>query len=284
MLEKKVKLSAWTTIGVGGEALFFASPSSEKEVCQCLRWAAQKGVPVFPLGGGSNVIFSDEGFAGLVIYLGRMRKFRLVGEEVIEAECGVPTAWAVRQVARLGLSGWECLSGIPGTLGGALKMNAGGKYGEIQERLLWVDWMDETGEVYRSRREEIHFAYRFSSIPGVILRAGFRLEKKEKTLVEAKTRAILLEKKASQPFGKKSAGCVFKNPVGDSAGRLIDQAGLKGMGVGRAVVSKKHANFVLNLGGARADDIFKLVELVRQRVWQRFGVWLETEVKMVKAA
>ncbi len=279
-----------TTMGVGGRARLFIEPRDAFEASDALAALRRLGVPTFILGGGANLIATDAGFDGAVVHLGRLRSIKVAGDRV-RAGAGAPLSKVAKVAMHGGLSGMEGLVGIPGTLGGAVYMNAGGRQGEIGdvvESVLVADRRPEAGgRVARLTRDQVGFRYRGTDLGElVVLEATLRLTAGVKT-VEEICRAmgtVLRRKHETQPMGQRSAGCVFRNPAppdARAAAMLIDEAGLKGRRSGAAEVSAKHANFIVNQGGARASDILALIAQVRREVLILYSVPLALEVKVL---
>lgn len=277
------ELKKITTFGIGGAAEILAEPQTLEGLSKLVQIIHQKQIPCHILGGGSNVLFGDGLIKGVVIRLSRFRRFEVPSHHIVVG-AGLSTPAMIKRAAALGLSGWEPLVGIPGTLGGAMAMNAGGKYGEITDTLQWIKWMDWEGGIHFQKKSQIPFSYRRSNLPGIAIEGLFTLTPSDAERVENRCREILEEKKSSQPLGERSAGCVFKNPPGHSAGRLIDQCGLKGFSVGGATVSEIHGNFILNRREATCEEVLELVKIIQQRVLEATGVTLEMEVKLMGVA
>jgi UDP-N-acetylmuramate dehydrogenase len=253
-------LGPHTTLKVGGPADFFVEPRDEQELAAAWAAARECDIPVRLLGSGANLLVRDAGVRGAVVRLSRFRR-----RDGMHVQAGYNLATLVKETVQEGLGGLECLAGVPATLGGAIAMNAGGRHGEIAEAVKYVDVMTAQGDLRRLQRGEVGFRYRATGLgAATVVAAGFDLRPREG--VRARYDEILGAKKASQPLGTHNAGCMFKNPPGTAAGRLIDESGLKGARVGKAHVSRKHANFIINEGGATADDVLRLVEHVRSRV------------------
>ncbi len=279
---------AWhTSFRIGGTADYYVRVCDTNDLSQAMFFAANKGLPVFVMGGGSNILVSDSGIHGLVIE-NRMQSVSIDCQGRMRANSGVPLASLVRLAGRRGLSGLEWAAGIPGTLGGAIVSNAGAFGHSIGDVLSWAGVLSpDCTEVIHSR-EEMGFGYRTSYFKRngtrkeqeIILEAELELRPASKETVEADLRECIQRRKQSQPLGP-SAGSIFKNPPGDYAGRLIEAVGLKGYRIGGAQVSPKHANFMVNLGDARATDVAALVEMARVRVIDQFGIWLDLEIEMV---
>ncbi|RME04890.1 MAG: UDP-N-acetylmuramate dehydrogenase [Planctomycetota bacterium] len=276
--QTNIPLSRYTTYGVGASAHILAQPTTIQACQKLLQWLRQSQLPYLFWGGGSNILFGDQPYLGLVLRTTDLNQARW-GTDFCILQAGVPTPKAVHQAAQYGLSGLECLAGIPGTIGGAVAMNAGGKYGCIAERIQWVKWIDLNGKLHIT--SNLNFGYRTSHIPGLIVEAKLQLKTSSCEHVKNKTKQILLEKKIHQPFGEKSAGCIFKNPPGQSAGKIIDQLGLKGVQYGGAMISKIHANFILNHNNATANDIYHLIYFVQNCVLKKRKILLQPEVKIL---
>jgi UDP-N-acetylmuramate dehydrogenase len=261
-------LAPYTTLKVGGPADFLVEPRDEEQAAAVLAAARDCDLPVRILGSGANLLVRDEGVRGVVLRLTHLNRRR-----GLHVQAGYNFARLVKETAAEGLGGLEGLAGIPASVGGAVRMNAGGRHGETGDAVAYVDVMDRHGGLRRLTREQVGFRYRGTGLgDAVVLAAGFALLPREG--VQAAFDAVMAAKKESQPFGAFSAGCMFKNPPGGSAGRIIDECGLKGLRVGGASVSERHANFIVNDGGATAGDVLRLADLVRSRV----PVPLELEV------
>ncbi|HYF01139.1 MAG TPA: UDP-N-acetylmuramate dehydrogenase [Planctomycetota bacterium] len=261
-------LGPLTTLKVGGPADYLVEPRDETELADVFRAAWEGDVPVRFLGSGANLLVRDEGVRGAVVRLSRFDR-----RHGLHVQAGYNLAKLCKETAAEGLAGLEVLAGVPATVGGAIRMNAGGRHGEIASAVRYVDVLTTAGQVRRLSREEVGFRYRGTRLDGaIVVAAGFDLKPDDG--VRARYDAILGEKKRSQPLGTHNAGCMFKNPPGGHAGRIIDQCGLKGLRVGDAHVSRKHANFIVNDGRATAADVLRLVDLIQRRA----PVPLELEV------
>ncbi|MFP4357929.1 MAG: UDP-N-acetylmuramate dehydrogenase [Puniceicoccaceae bacterium] len=275
------------TLRIGGRAAAFAEPDGVAALRWLLRAAGMLRIPVVFLGNGSNLLVSDEGFDGLVVHL-KGPAWESVeaaegGSLRIAAGAGCALPALARSAAKQGLAGFEFLEGIPGTVGGGLRMNAGAMGGWIGDRAVRVEALDPGGKLVCFDRSDLSFGYR--SCPGLeglcIIRAVFEgTERQDPEVIRQRMREYSIRRRGSQPGGA-SAGCMFRNPEGDSAGRLIDRAGLKGYRLGRVRVSEKHANFLLPDKNARAADVLALLSEIRERVRLRSGVWLEPEVRFL---
>jgi UDP-N-acetylmuramate dehydrogenase len=273
-------LSRHTTMGVGGEAAVMAWPRTREELETTLRIRADLDAPHRVLGGGSNLVVADEGLDELVVSTDSLRAVTIDEDGTAIAEAG---ANLIRTALKCGRGGWRGLEGavgIPGSVGGAAVMNAGAYGFSISEILREIVVLDEHGE-RTAPPEGWRFHYRGSSIPegAVVASVVVGLGRDDPAALERETRAIAEKRRTSQPGGR-NAGCIFKNPEGSHAGRLIDELGLKGLRRGKAVVSPRHANFVANEGGASAADVLGLIDDVRERVRREKGIELELEVKV----
>jgi UDP-N-acetylmuramate dehydrogenase len=273
-------LARWTTLRIGGPAEFFFEPAKPEHLAGLLTRLEKDQVPARMLGAGANVLAPDGGVPGAVIQTGGMRRiFR--EENCLRLWPGVSNPQLVRSACELGLSGVEKLIGVPGHLGGSLAMNAGaadwGIWDQVSEVTLWMPG----GDVVARKRSEMDPVYRDGALQGaVVLEALLNFDPQPVAQIKRRQEEFLRQKNASQPVTLTSAGCAFKNPAGDSAGRLIDAAGLKGRKVGAVLVSDRHANFLVNQGGATAADVCVLLELIEQTVEQRFGVKLVRELQV----
>lgn len=275
-------LAPHTWLHVGGPAEFFAEPRSADELAALVRRCRDDELPVRILGGGSNVLVRDEGVPGVVIRLADagFADIERQGRR-LTAGGGAKLGHLISTAVREGLAGLEALVGIPGTIGGALHGNAGSRGGDVGQWTSRATVMTAAGEIVERARDELVFAYRQSSLDElVILSAEFELDEEDPDELTKRMQKQWIVKKASQPLGHQSAGCIFKNPSGLSAGVLIDDAGLKGTRVGGAEVSDRHANFIIAEAGATSHDVLRLIDLVRSRVADRSGVELELEIEV----
>jgi UDP-N-acetylmuramate dehydrogenase len=276
-----------TSIGVGGRADALVVPESAVELGRIVALLRAGGVPVFFAGNGTNLIVRDDGFRGAVVSTKGLRTVRLEGRgqdrAAIRAEAGASLAEVVALSAREGLTGMEFCAGIPGSVGGGIRMNAGAYGSEMKDVLESVDLLNGEGNVKTCARAALQFEYRSLALPeGVCVLGGvFDLARGDREAVEGRIREILKTRSGKHPLQYRNAGSVFKNPKGMPAGRIIDEAGLKGLTLGGARVSEMHGNFIVNLGSATAKDIIGLIELVREKVRERKGIDLEPEVKII---
>jgi len=280
-------LARYVSMKIGGPADFFVEVEIGAALAQLLPLLKHHRTPICFLGNGSNVLISDRGVRGAVIRLAgefKRAESREEGETVwLEVGAACALTQLVREAARKGYAGLEFAEGIPGTVGGALVMNAGAYGSEFEKIVDGVEGIDSDGRAFRYSREEIAFTYRDSHWPqaAVVTRVRMRLRKEEAAQVSSKVRALVAKRKSSQPSGYPNSGSMFRNPPGDFAGRLIEAAGLKGKRIGRAQISERHANFIVNLGGAKAEDVRSLMELARAEVKKQFAVELLAEVKLL---
>ncbi len=273
-------LSQLSTFGIGGPARFFIEAQKPEELAGLLKYCHAQKLPFFVIGKGSNCLFDDRGFDGLVI----LNKIAFCQFEWPTVNVGAGYAFSLlgTQTARKGWAGLEFASGIPGSVGGAIYMNAGASGVETCESLLEVTFVNEHGEFESLKRDQIAFSYRFSTFQerkGVIASAKFLLHPSEEA--RKKQLGIIDYRTRTQPYSDKSAGCVFRNPESHSAGALIQQCGLKGKRIGSAEVSTMHANFIVNKGGATSKDILGLAEEVKKTVKEKTGIELEMEIRYV---
>lgn len=270
-----------TSFHIGGPAELMAQPQSEAELQSLLLKAAEAAVPVTLVGNGSNLLVRDKGIRGLVIKLGSMLRDIKVSGNVLTFGSGVSLAQASKKAAELGLSGMEFAVGIPGSIGGAVYMNAGAYDGEMTKVVKSVRVMDAAGEVSELSAGELDFGYRHSALQGsgkIVTSVTVELAAGDKQAIAEKMADFSNRRITKQPLELPSAGSMFKRPPGYFAGTLIDQTGLKGYTVGGAQVSTKHAGFVVNIGGATAADVLQLISDVQAKVFAAHGVHLEPEV------
>ena len=282
-LEHDRSLADLTSFKIGGTADLFAAVHDEEQLSAVMAAAYRHSVPVFCLGAGTNLLVSDRGIRGLVLTLGAGLGSVAVDGNHVSAGAAMQFRTLVESLVEQGLAGLEFGEGIPGTVGGGLVMNAGAFGGEIARVVKLVRGVSETGELCALTSQEVGFAYRRSALPRgfVITRVEFALEAGDRETLWTQVRAIRARRAARQPDGYPNAGSVFKNPPGNFAGHLLEAAGLKGTRIGGAAFSCRHANFIVNLGGAPADDVRGLIELAQDKVQQATGVLLEPEVKLV---
>jgi len=284
-----------TSFRVGGNADLYAEPENLERLRELLQLVAVKGLPLTIIGGGTNLLVMDSGISGVVLSLaGIQDEVDLVTEGGDQVHLTAPAGMAISRVARTavnqGLGGFELAAGIPGSVGGAVAMNAGTSSGAVSDLLESVQVVGPDGTVQRVEKGEIAFAHRTALFPRekihghglIIVSASFVLEKGDRELIQDQWKALLDQRRKTQPCSRPTAGCFFKNPPGDrTAGQLIDLAGFKGTRINDAMVSEQHANFILNMGEARAEDILRLKKKIVEKVFDLFSIHLDTEVKIV---
>lgn len=278
-------LSKHTSFKIGGPADFFVKPKNKEQVSAVVDYCEKNSVPLLPLGKGSNVLVSDDGINGVVMYFGSdFGKIELIDENTIYCEAGAGLAALCNFALENELTGLEFAYGIPGSVGGAVFMNAGAYGGEIKDVIVYADHVDKNGKAGKFTGEELEMSYRHSVYSGkeyFITGAAFKLKKGEKAEIKAKMDDLIGRRFDKQPMDKPSAGSTFKRPEGAFASALIDQCGLKGYRVGGAEVSTKHAGFVVNIGGATCEDVLRLIRDVQEKVKNDTGFFLEPEVEIL---
>ncbi|MDR2180928.1 MAG: UDP-N-acetylmuramate dehydrogenase [Synergistaceae bacterium] len=288
-VEEKRELAPLSTLGVGGRSELFVEPTEMRDVSVLFQIRNKERFPLYILGGGTNVVFADGELKGVVLSTRRFRGWRWDVEDtvaILEAEAGCALPSVVSHTRKEGFTGAEFAQGIPGTVGGAVAGNSGAGTKSMGDLLEEVTAIEEDGSVRKWKRGEFDYSYRHCSLfssfsPGHFL-ASCKMKFRKVPFTEVEQNLEVFRRaRASQPRGVKSAGCAFKNPRGDSAGRLLDISGCKGLRVGGAVVSELHANFVFNRDNATATDIFRLIESCRDIVFQKTGVRLEPEIKLL---
>ncbi|MBI5739950.1 MAG: UDP-N-acetylmuramate dehydrogenase [Nitrospirae bacterium] len=281
-------LSAHTSLRIGGPAEIMLFPEDPVSLKYALLAAGRENVPVQVIGAGTNVLAGDGGIEGVVISLKAFRSIEFTREAdeqkaVLFAGAGVPLSGLLNFAQKNGCSGMEALAGIPGYFGGAVYMNAGSFGTELKDLLVSLAVMNMKGELSILKKDELKFSYRSSNLPAdlVILSGNIALTKDNPDAISGRMKEFLRRKKETQPLGEPSAGCVFRNPEGDAAGRLIEAAGCKGMRTGEVEVSMLHANYFINKGAATCRDFVALMEKVKEKVGQHSGVVLEPEIKII---
>lgn len=273
-------LSRHTSFRIGGPADFYFYPKDLEDLAKALFLCQEEAIPWFVIGNGTNLLVSDNGFRGLVIDVSQTFRTLYRDGNRVTVGSGVLLSELLSFLLHNALSGFEHLAGIPGQIGGVIRLNAGAFGTEVGDCLTHVSFMDAQGQIHTKSRSEIHMGYRTIDLPSpmVIFEAQFQFTEGKQEEMEAKQNEILSQRGKKQPLSFPSAGSVFKRPPGDFAGRLIEQAGLKGLRKGDAEVSQKHANFIVNLGTATAQDVVALIFEIQQRVEARFGIFLEPEL------
>jgi len=276
-------LKKHTTYGIGGPADLMIFPKSKQDLIKVIEIINENKIQLTILGSGSNVLVSDNGIRGAVISLKNSLKQIEVDNNILYAECGTMLGKIVKHAVKNNLIGLENLNGVPGTLGGALIMNAGAWGGEISENLIHVEVINSKSEIQKIQKKDLNFSYRQSSFnkDDILLSAKFNLKKADKDIIKENFIEAQSGRKKSQPLNKRSAGSLFKNPKNNSAGKLLDEAGLKGFSIGDAKISEKHANFFINDGDASSRDMLMLIKKAHKEVKDKFNVNLSLEVKLM---
>ncbi|MEG3438858.1 UDP-N-acetylmuramate dehydrogenase [Pannus brasiliensis CCIBt3594] len=285
-IRSNVSLAEFTSYRVGGEARWYAEPRDLAGLKASIDWWRERDLPLTILGAGSNLLISDRGLPGLVINTRRLRSSSFDAETgTITAAAGEPLPKLAWRAAKRGWKGLEWAVGIPGTVGGAVVMNAGAHTSCIADRLVRAIVLNPDGEIETLAREDLHYSYRTSRLQGdnrLVIEATLQLDpdSTEEEMMALTTRN-LHHRKNTQPYDRPSCGSVFRNPKPKFAGALIEELGLKGYRIGGALVSPLHANFIVNIGEAKASDILHLIRHVQEQVSDRFSLWLEPEVKIL---
>jgi UDP-N-acetylmuramate dehydrogenase len=282
IVETDYPLAKRTWYGLGGPADYFIRPKTTEQLREVVKRCNENSIRIYVMGFGSNLLIGDEGLRAAVI--------RLDAEQFaqIKYDAQEVTAWAGAELSKLvlkcvekGLSGIEALTGIPGSVGGAVKMNAGGNFGDFGSAVESVTLMDSSGNIFEKSKPELEFDYRKTNITAkFILNARLKLNSADPEQIMRTVKEIWIYKKNSQPLNANNSGCIFKNPSGASAGALIDRAGLKGLQIGGAIVSDKHANFIIAKAGCSSRDVMRMIEVVKQRVKEQFDIELELEIEI----
>ena len=276
-------MSEHTTFRIGGNADFFIMPTNNEQVQKIVMLAKEHQIPYLFIGNGSNLLVSDEGIRGFVIEMTQMNRIEIEGKRA-KAQAGVTLAELSKALARQSLTGFEFAEGSPGTLGGAVTMNAGAYGGEMKDVIIEATVLDNYGHILTLSKEELELGYR-TSIVGrnhyAVLEVVMELEEGNQEEIFNTMKDLSQRRREKQPLEYPSAGSTFKRPVGYFAGKLIDDTGLRGFSVGGAKISDKHCGFVINTGNATAKDVRDLIQEVQKRVEDKFGVHLETEVKFI---
>ena len=278
-------LAPYTSYKIGGPAAVWVAPGTEAGIGKILAFLQAYDIPLFVLGLGSNLLVSDKGWPGVALYLGANISGWHFEGTAARVQAGTRLMDLIRHAVDRGLGGMELMAGIPGSVGGALRMNAGAFGQEIAQTTVKVSGFRLDGTSFTAERKDIDFGYRqVPNLEGVVLTSGkFRFKQTDAAVLGQRMNDILALRAKKQPLDFPSCGSVFKRPPGYYAGALIEEAGLKGERVGGAMISPKHAGFILNTDNARASDVLRLIRKIEKKVWQRFGVKLEREVKLIGA-
>lgn len=277
------KLSQYVNFKVGGPADILVTPRNKEQIIRTVNICKENNIPFYVIGNGSNLLVKDGGFRGVVMSLTKVNTITVDGER-IEAECGAMLKQVSDKAVENSLTGFEFACGIPGTVGGAVFMNAGAYNGEMSQVIESADVINENGEIITLNNEELDLGYRSSIVMKkgyVVLSAVFKLEKGTVKSIKDLVADLTNKRESKQPLEYPSAGSTFKRPEGYFAGKLIQDAGLKGYSIGGAAISEKHSGFVINKGGATAKDILDLIHHIQDEVKKQFGVELHTEVRII---
>jgi len=284
MVRFNAPLREYTSFRIGGPADVLVEPADVEDVVRLVKQTHDQKLPIFVVGG-TNLLVRDKGIRGVVVSLARLRAIKEESGAILYAEGGVGMPTLIGYAIRRSLAGLEWAAGIPGTVAGCVVMNAGTRLGEMKDAVKAVRVVRANGVVLDCPAESITFEYRRASLPaGIVVGVWLRLRPGIRAEIEKVVKDYLRARRETQPLRLPSAGCVFKNPVNDSAGRVVEAAGLKGVSVGDACVSTKHANFIVNQGQASATDVLALIKKVRAQVARKTGVKLELELKLVGQA
>lgn len=278
-------LAEHCTFKIGGPARLFVMPQEEENLCKAVSLCRDSGLPYYLLGNGSNILFADEGWSGVVLDVSALKTPIQREGCTFRVGAGVLLSSLCREALRAGLTGLEFAYGIPGTVGGAVYMNAGAYGGEVKDVLTRVRYLNQQGQIVCAEAAELDLSYRhsiFEENGGCILSAEFSLTPGDPAEIQAKMDDLMGRRRDKQPLDKPSAGSTFKRPAGAFAGALIDQCGLRGYRHGGAAISEKHCGFVVNLGGASCADVLALCDEVRAIVQEKTGYLLEKEIRVVK--
>ncbi|MHC4423789.1 MAG: UDP-N-acetylmuramate dehydrogenase [Planctomycetota bacterium] len=282
IVETNYALARHTWYGLGGPADYFIRPKTVEQLKEVVQRCNGKNIGTYVMGFGSNLLINDDGLRAAVIKLegDEFAQEQFDGEQVI-AWAGVELSRLVLSCVQKGLSGLEALTGIPGSIGGAIRMNAGGSFGDIGAAVQTVTLMDNDGNIFEKSKPELVFDYRRTNITAkFILNATLNLGSGDPEQIMRTVKEFWIYKKNNQPLNTKNSGCIFKNPRGVSAGALVDRAGLKGLQIGGAVVSEKHANFIIAQEGCKSRDVMRLIDAIKQRVKEQSGIELELEIEI----
>ncbi len=281
--EKDLLLREHTTFRIGGPADYAVSPENTLQMAEVLRFLNENKIRYFVLGRGSDILASDEGYRGVLVMTRSMKQLYREGDRIV-AGAGCSMASVANLAQKEGLAGLEFLHGIPGSIGGGVFMNAGAYGSEMAMFIESVEWVDLKGQIHRFTRDQMEFSYRhsyFTNNPGVVCSAVFRCNAGDPAAIRETTMELDRRRREKQPLEYPSAGSAFKRPEGYFAGKLIEDAGLKGYSIGGAWVSEKHAGFIVNKGGATEKEVKQLINHVADTVYQQFGVRLEPEIRFL---
>ena len=285
LIQSQITLADWTSYRVGGNAQWYAAPRNWQQLEACFEWYLSQDIPLTLLGAGSNLLISDRGIPGLTISTRYFRHYQFEDSGLLTAAAGEPIAKLAWKAAKRGLKGLEWAVGIPGTVGGAVVMNAGAHQQALSDILVEATVLSPDGIIEVLTPQDLEYSYRSSNLQNsnkFVVEATLKLEPGfSKPEIMALANRNWTQRKTTQPYHLPSCGSVFRNPYPQAAGRLIEQLGLKGYKIGDAQIAQRHANFILNCGQAQASDIFQLIRYIQEKVEARWSVSLEPEVKLV---
>lgn len=278
----KSSLYKYSNMRIGGNATYLLAPQNVSDLSSIIKEASLQNMKILPVGGGSNILFGNVGNRVIILdaYLPEIFK---VEKKIVTVSSNTKISSFIDKAMQYGLGGLEFISGIPAHIGGAIHMNAGAFEKCIFDYLYWVEYVDMKGKVVMIDRKDLEFGYRTTSIKGFIVRAAFNLEKKTKKNILADKEDIISKRFERHPYDYPSLGSTFKNPKGKFAGQLIEECGLKGLQIGEAQISEKHANFIINKGNAVFDDVIELIRIVKETVKKQKGIELELEIKVINS-
>ena len=278
-------LKAHTTFRIGGPAKYYFVPEKEEEIKEALNFAREQKLPFYVIGKGSNILFSDQGYDGVIIEIGKgLEKIEIWEDGMVTAQAGISLAQMASKLAAAGFTGFEFASGIPGTLGGGIAMNAGAYGGEMKDCIQRAKVLTPDGHILALEKDELELGYRTSVIQRqdyLVLEGEFAFGRGETEAIQAQMRELNQKRRDKQPLEYPSAGSTFKRPEGYFAGKLIEDAGLSGYRVGDAQVSEKHCGFVINRGEATCEEVLQCIRDVQEKVQEQFGVLLEPEIRII---
>ena len=276
----KSSLCKYSNMKIGGEATYLLAPQNVSDLSSIIREAYAQNLKILPVGGGSNILFGNVGNRVIILDTYLPEIFQ-VNNKIVTVSSNITISSLIDKAMQHNLGGLEFISGIPAHIGGAINMNAGAFEKCIFDYLSWIEFVDLKGEINKVYREDLEFGYRTTSIEGFIIKAAFNLEKKNKKKILADKDDIISKRFERHPYDYPSLGSTFKNPKGKFAGQLIEECGLKGLQIGEAQFSKKHANFIINKGDATFDDVTELIRIAQETVKEQKGIKLELEIKVI---
>jgi len=276
----KSSLGKYSNMKIGGNATYILAPQNVSDLSLIIQKAKAQNLKILPVGGGSNILFGNVGNRVIILDAYLPEIFQ-VNNKIITVSTNMKISSIIDKAMQYGLGGLEFLSGIPAHIGGAIHMNAGAFEKCIFDYLYWIEYVDLEGKVVKIDRKDLEFGYRTTSIEGFIVNAAFKMDKKTKKNILADKEDIISKRFERHPYDYPSLGSTFKNPKGKFAGQLIEECGLKGLQIGGAQISEKHANFIINIGNATFNDVAELIRIVQETVKKQKGIVLELEIKVI---